>query len=108
MNATTVFALSLPFVGVVLVWYMVEVGSFFSYIKKHDPPLWERLGKPSLITNNSIGNSLRFIRSISAGEFSSSAVYSDIQGRVKRIKVLMYVLPLFFIAASIALIFASI
>lgn len=107
MNATTAFALSLPIVGVLLVWYMVEVGSFFSYIKKHDPPLWERLGKPSLLTNNSIGNSLRFIRSISANEFSSSVVYGDIQSRVKRIKVLMYVLPLFFILASIALVFTS-
>ena len=108
MSATTIFALCLPLVGVLLIWYMVEVGSFFSYLKTHDPGMWDRLGRPSLFTNNSIGNALRFVRSVSKDEYSSSSVYGDIQSRVKRIKVLMYVLLIFFIASSVGLIFASI
>lgn len=42
--------------------YFRALGKLLDYIKSEQPEIWDELGRPSLVTNNSIHNSISTIR----------------------------------------------
>jgi len=91
MNLEAAVTLFLPILAFIVVWYMVELASFFRFIAKNDRPLWEKLGKPTLFTNNSMAISRRFVQSLTDDTYSSSETFLKTRGQLNRIRALLYI-----------------
>jgi hypothetical protein len=82
--------LLLPIFAALVLWYLIEVGLFFNYIKDADSELWERLGRPSILNNNSPSNSMKFVKFIAGGDYKSSKAFAVSPGRLQRIRILFF------------------
>ncbi len=51
--------------------YLVVVAVLLNRLRDYYPTIWDRLGRPTLIINNSIGNSGRVLNFILLGEYIS-------------------------------------
>lgn len=104
MTTNDFIGLGIPFVGILLVWYFIELSILFSVLKRRDAELWNKLGNPSVFKNSSFGNAVKFVRSLSTDDYASSPARDDLRARVLRIKVLLYAIVTLFLLGAFALI----
>jgi len=72
MTILTLEILKFIFIFSLIILFIVgilSIRSLFTYIKNSYRELWDALGRPSLILNNSIGNNIRFFSFLKKNEF---------------------------------------